>query len=86
MFLELDLTNPRKAAALILLFVVLAVLYVNSNMIYINPVLSLAGYHVFEIVDDSGKRSVLITDHRSYIPRGTTLSVASLTNTIVVEK
>jgi len=55
-------------------------------MIYINPVLSLAGYHVFEIVDDSGKRSVLITDHRSYIPRGTTLSVASLTNTIVVEK
>jgi hypothetical protein len=57
------LSPPKDAyegAALAVFVIVLAYLYVNSNMIYINPVLSAFGYHLYEVTPQNSKRTVIV--------------------------
>lgn len=54
-FLGIDLSEIVGAISLILLVLTLGVLYVNSNMIYTNPILLLFGYSFFEVRTDEGK-------------------------------
>lgn len=46
--------------ALLIFIVVLAYLYVNSNMIYINPVLSAFGYHLYEVTPAAAKGAIIV--------------------------
>jgi hypothetical protein len=51
---------PLDLLALGIFFVVIGFLYVNSNMIHINPMLNLRGYHLFEVeLKDGSSHSVL---------------------------
>lgn len=68
-FLDMKFDGPGDSTALWLLFGTLAILYVNSNMLFVNPVLNLAGYHTFEIEDDDGCVRVLLTRQRSITPQ-----------------
>jgi hypothetical protein len=45
------------------------VLYVNSNMLFTNPMLNLAGYRTYEVEEDSGRVSVLLTRRRLVRPQ-----------------
>ena len=83
-FLGINLVEIGKAASLLIVFLVLGVIYVHSNLIYINPVLNFAGYHVFEVVNSHETRRFLIT-RRDYVKRGTTVSGALLGNYILLE-
>jgi len=47
-FVSLDLAGVQLWAVIVFL-VVLLIIYVNSNMIYINPMLNIFGYHLYEI-------------------------------------
>ncbi len=47
-FVSLDLTGAQLWAVIVFLAVLL-IIYVNSNMIYINPMLNIVGYHLYEI-------------------------------------
>jgi hypothetical protein len=47
-FLAVKLNDVIDVGSLGIVLLVIAVLYVNSNMIYTNPVLNIAGYHIFE--------------------------------------
>ncbi len=47
-FVSLDLTGVQLWAVIVFLAVLL-IIYVNSNMIYINPMLNILGYHLYEI-------------------------------------
>ena len=42
----------------------LAILYVHSNMIHINPMLNLFGYHLYEITLVEGETYALLTGRR----------------------
>ncbi|MBS1815393.1 MAG: hypothetical protein JSS87_10995 [Acidobacteria bacterium] len=84
-FLDLKLEEPASAIALFFLFAVVGILYVNSNMIYINPTINLLGYHLFEIETSSKKREALLTK-RGYIERGSVIQGISLGNLVVLEK
>jgi len=50
-----------EAISIGIFFVVVGYIYVNSNLIYINPVLNLLGYHLFEVTigDTPGTKSIL---------------------------
>jgi hypothetical protein len=67
-------TGDEPAIELIAKFVVLAILgilYINSNMIYTNPVFNLLGFHLYAVDSEVGKR-LMIVSRRDYIePRGT---------------
>lgn len=83
-FLAVPFSAWQQAAALATFFLVLAVLYVHSNMIHINPMLNLTGYHLYEVTQDNGAVFTLITRRR--LRRADSFSVVSLDNDIILEK
>src|SRR5262249_37291770 len=83
-FLDAPLNDLPKATSLVLLFFVLGILYVNSNLIYTNPILNLCGYHIFQIETTDGKIGALIT-RRSYISSGANLDASPLGDYVRME-
>jgi hypothetical protein len=84
-FLAVNLSDMTDVASLGTVLLVIAVLYVNSNMIYTNPVLNIVGYHIFEILDADGKTTALICK-RAYIRTGSEISVISVGDYVLLEK
>lgn len=84
-FLAVKLNDATDVGSLGIVLLVIAVLYVNSNMIYTNPVLNIAGYHIFEIHDADGKTSALISRH-VYIRTGSEIDVISVGDYVLLEK
>ena len=83
-FLAVPFNGWEQGFALSIFFVVLGILYVNSNMIHINPMLNLAGYHLYEITLEDDAVHSLITFRR--IVRGEKLSVVKVGDDILLEK
>lgn len=46
---------------IIIFFIVIMILNLNSNLVYINPVLNAIGYHLYEVELESGNEIMLIT-------------------------
>jgi hypothetical protein len=64
-FVTFPLEGVPQVLALLVFIFVLLVVYINSNMIYINPMLNLAGYHLYEIKLKNNELSYhLITRHQ----------------------
>jgi len=80
------LSPPKDAyegCALAVFVIVLGFLYVNSNMIYINPVLSAMGYHLYEVAPQNSKRTViLLTRTADDVPE--TVNVVEMSRRIYV--
>jgi hypothetical protein len=75
----------QQGAALLVFVVILGIVYVNSNMIHINPMLNLIGYHLYEIsVENSGEPYSLITRQR--VARGETIRIIDIGSGIFLEK
>jgi hypothetical protein len=84
-FLAIKLTDPADVISLGLLLVVVGILYVNSNLIHTNPVLSLMRYHLFEIEDGDKKAATLICK-RIYVRVDSELRVVSVGDYVLLEK
>ena len=84
-FLAVKMSDKMDLASLGLLLFVVGVLYVNSNLIHTNPILSMMGYHLFEIEDSEKKTSTLICK-RQYVRTGSQLNAISIGDYILVEK
>src|SRR5256885_546482 len=48
-FVAFPLDSSEQIIALLIFIGVLLIVYVNSNMVYINPMLNFIGYHLYEI-------------------------------------
>jgi hypothetical protein len=83
-FLDLKIEEISNAISLLLLFGVLGVLYVHSNLIYVNPILNLLNYHLFE-VELAGGGSAALLSKRRFLERNSTIAVASLGEQILLE-
>jgi hypothetical protein len=66
----------NQIAAFSIFFIVLGYLYINSNMIFINPLLSLAGFHIFNVTNDKGDTYVVLT--REYFRKGMIIDAVSM--------
>ena len=83
-FLAIPFNGWQQGIALSIFFLVTGILYINSNMIHINPMLNLIGYHVYEItLEDSGVYSLIA---RRRIKRGEVLRIITLAEHIFLEK
>lgn len=67
-FLGIDLTKTDDVVLFAGFLLVLGVVYINSNMLFVNPVLSVAGYHSFEVEDTHGHVYSVITRRRDLEP------------------
>ncbi len=83
-FLAIPFSDWRESTSLVIFFGVLGILYINSNMIYINPMLNLCGYHLYEVTLDDGSVHSLITRRRIY--HGITVTAVRADDDILVEK
>jgi len=63
---------------------VLMVVYVNSNMLFVNPLLSAAGFHFFDCQDDTGQQYHVVS-RRQDLPNGLVFRPALLTSYIRLE-
>ncbi|HET9342929.1 MAG TPA: hypothetical protein VFO25_08450 [Candidatus Eremiobacteraceae bacterium] len=84
-FFGISYANPNDIISLSLVYAVVLVIYVSENLIHINPVLALLGYHLFEITGDEGKPSTLIT-RRTYFRIGEDIRAVPLSDYIIMEK
>jgi len=82
-FLAAPFGSLEEGIGLGIFFIMLAVLYVNSDMIHINPMLNLVGYHVYEIELANGEVRSLIARRR--VRRGQQVSVVSASTDVMLE-
>ena len=75
----------KQIVVLLVFVLVLGIVYINSDMIRINPMLNLAGYHLYEIKVEHGTESYsLITRRR--IRRGDTIRIVDVGRGLFLEK
>ncbi len=83
-FLAVPFNGFGQGIALGIFFVVLAILYVNSNMIHINPMLNLGRYHIYEVTLEDETVHALISKRR--ISRGEIVSTIKVGEDILLER
>jgi hypothetical protein len=83
-FLAVPFSVWQEGIALSIFFAVLAILYIHSNMIQINPMLNLIGYHLYEITLEDGSVQTLLTRRR--VRRSERIQVVSVDDDILLEK
>lgn len=56
--LGFNLTSISDIISLVLLFILIAILYIRSDLIYMNPVLSIIGYNLYKV--NAGKSDIMV--------------------------
>ena len=83
-FVSLPYGDNYKLAAIVIFLAVLAVVYVNSNMLYINPMLNLCGFHLYAVTSAGDIEHTVIAKRR---PRaGATLRLVTIGENVHIEK
>jgi hypothetical protein len=82
-FLAFNKDAWQDWAAVGLLLVVIAILYVNSPLIHTNPLLALFGWRTYELTTTAGQR-ILLT-RKMHAPGYQSLKVVALGDNIVLE-
>jgi hypothetical protein len=84
-FVTFQLGSIKQGITLGIFVLVLLVLYVRSNMIYINPILNFFGYHLYEVeIEASQSAHYYIT--RKPPERGREIRFVRLSDDIFLEK
>jgi hypothetical protein len=83
-FAALAVSNWQQRLAVALAFLVVGCLYVRAHLFYINPILALVGYQLFDI--ESETRSMIVISRERFIRRGEVMNVVSLNDYIFLEK
>jgi len=63
-FAALHATSGRERAALVVFLLIIATIYIRSELFYINPFLALLGYRLFQVTTPLGASVVLIARRR----------------------
>lgn len=84
-FLALDFETIENIIAIFLLFFMLAILYMNSNLIYTNPILNIFGYHIYEVQIDQGATIILLSKKKQ-IMMNERIYITQLDNNIYIEE
>lgn len=84
-FLTVDYKDPGSVTCIVVFVLMLGALYITSNMIHINPLLTLCGYHIYQVESTEGKSSLLVT-RRTYVGQKMSIRVVSLGDYALMEK
>ena len=76
-FAAISAHSNRERAALALFLILVAIVYIRSELFYVNPLLALAGFRLFEISTASGTSAVLMT-RRRFVPASSALRTRRL--------
>lgn len=74
-FASVNASSTRQQAAVGIFIALIAVLYVRTQMFYVNPILALVGYRIFEVASAGGTPIVLICRRRFIAPDTTVRAI-----------
>jgi hypothetical protein len=83
-FAALGVNDWRSRLALLFFLALVAVLYVRAHLFYVNPLLSIFGYRLFELETSSG-RVMLVLSKRKYLQTNSTIDVRTLSDYIFID-
>jgi hypothetical protein len=83
-FLNVDLSDRDQVVVSLVFLAVLGTVYVNSSMLFVNPLLSLARFHTFEVTDVNDDVYSVIT-RRDDLARDTVLTPHQVSRYLRVE-
>ncbi|WP_324134238.1 hypothetical protein [Bosea sp. (in: a-proteobacteria)] len=83
-FAATKLDDPSQIASLLIFFLALAFVYINSGLIHINPTLSLLGYRIYEVEDSEENAFPLIA--RRLIRKGDTVLAVDVAEGVFIEQ
>lgn len=81
-FLSLDLNSFKDLLGIVILVYIIGIIYVNSNLIYVNPVLQAAGYSILSVevckeIGTNSKEIILVTKSSSQkLKKGSNISIS----------
>jgi hypothetical protein len=84
-FAAITATTTRERLALVLFILLIAVLYVRSALFYVNPLLALVGYRLFQ-VSTPGRASIVLLSRRLFVPSDITLDTRRLSDYVYWEE
>ena len=84
-FLGLNFDDSLNMISLGIFFVILGIIYINSNMVHINPTLNIFGYHIYEIETPNGTTHTVIS-HKGRIIKGEKLNVVVIGDDLLMER
>lgn len=83
-FVAVAFSEWQQAVALGVFFIILGFLYVNSDMIHINPTLNFLGYRLYEVTVEGGSVYSLLA--RGRVEKGRILQLIPIGDEILLEK
>lgn len=83
-FVAIGATTWKVRVAVIVFVVIVGALYVRAHLFYVNPVLALVGFRLFEVEIDGAPSAILIT-RRHHLATGSALRVRTLTHSVLLE-
>ena len=88
-FMNFDLNRWQDSTALALLLYILFVVYVNSNLLYVNPLLSIFKYKIYyaEVTKPyiSDREEIVIITTREHIRKDTMIDVKEINKDVFLE-
>lgn len=82
-FIALPSGSLADKISLGIFLIVLIVLYINSDMLHINPILSLTGWHVYDVSLTNGENYILLS--RRAARKGREMKVINVCEDILME-
>ena len=80
-FASMQVSTYREKIALGLFLIVIAIIYIRSELYYINPILSIFGFRIFQVTTIEGN-SVVLVSRRNFLAPNTSLDARRLGNYI----
>lgn len=84
-FADFDTEDARQRVAVLLFVALIAVLYVRLQLFYVNPLLALVGYRVYQVTSRGGT-SVILLSRRSFMTPDSTVQAVRLSSYVWREK
>jgi hypothetical protein len=83
-FAALGAETWQQRAALVTFFVLVGILYVRANLFYVNPILAVFKFKLYEVETETGRVMLVIT-RAPYLPHGTRLHLHTLSDYVFLE-
>lgn len=84
-FYQVDFSNPKNIMIFIFIFITIFAVYVNSNLIAINPTLAILGYKIFIVESRKGENAYIISK-RTIFSTERSIRASLILSNIYIEK
>jgi hypothetical protein len=68
-FLAVDLLNIRDIISILILFGIMGIIYVKSDLVYMNPMLNLRGFNLYKVKSDGNELMIITRKRRNQLEK-----------------